>query len=118
MITAFDIYLVLQLDSITRIFSIAAIASGISSLILGMIGFCEGRPNMIKAAKKCIAVAMLSAVPVAFIPSSKTAAAMIVIPAIVNNEKFQGEAKELYDLAKRALSDEVTEPKGKGEKPE
>ncbi len=37
------------------------------------------------------------------IPSSRTAAAMIVIPAIANNERFQAEASDLYDLAKQGL---------------
>lgn len=43
------------------------------------------------------------------IPSSKTAAAMIVIPAIANNERFQSEASELYDLAKIGLKRLVAE---------
>lgn len=35
----------------------------------------------------------------AFIPSSKTAAAMYVVPAIANNEKIQSLGSEIYDLA-------------------
>lgn len=39
----------------------------------------------------------------AFLPSTKTAAAMIVIPAVANNEAIQREAGELYGIAKDAL---------------
>lgn len=50
------------------------------------------------------------------IPSSKTAAAMIVIPAIANNQRVQSEASELYDLAKIGLKKLVTEEPKKDER--
>ena len=43
------------------------------------------------------------------IPSSKTVAAMYVIPALANNEALKIESKELYELAKGALKDMVKE---------
>jgi len=52
-----------------------------------------------------------------FLPSSKTAAAMIVIPAIANNERFQAEASDLYDLAKKGLEKVVAGDPPKKEEP-
>ena len=43
--------------------------------------------------------ALLSIVAAIFVPSSKTAAAMYVVPAIVNNEKIQAVGNGIYDLA-------------------
>lgn len=51
------------------------------------------------------------------IPSSKTAAAMLVIPAIANNAKFRAEASDLYDLAKKGLEKVVAVDPPKKEEP-
>ena len=45
----------------------------------------------------------------ALIPSTKTAAAMVIVPAIANNETIRKESGELYGLAKQALRDAVTD---------
>ena len=42
---------------------------------------------------------LLSFAVAIFVPSSKTAAAMYVVPAIVNNEKIQAVGNGIYDLA-------------------
>lgn len=49
-----------------------------------------------------------------FIPSSKTAAAMYVIPAIANNEKIQDAGDRLYTLAVEWM--EELRPKSEGKK--
>ena len=49
-----------------------------------------------------------------FIPSSKTAAAMYVIPAIANNEKIQDAGDRLYTLAVERM--EELRPKAEGKK--
>ena len=43
----------------------------------------------------------------ALIPSTKTAAIMFGVPAVINNPTFQQETGEVYQLLKKALSDTV-----------
>lgn len=50
----------------------------------------------------------------AMIPSTKTAAMLLVIPTIANSEVVQEEARELYDLAKLGLKELVDQ---QGDKP-
>ena len=49
-------------------------------------------------------------------PSSKTAAAMIVLPALTSEEvvgTVKSEAKEPYEMAKEALKEKITTTEGK-----
>ena len=43
----------------------------------------------------------------ALVPSTKTAAIMFGVPAVINNPTFQQETGEVYQLLKKALSDTV-----------
>ena len=54
----------------------------------------------------------------ALIPSTKTAAIMFGVPAVVNNPTFQHETGEVYQLLKKALSDTVNKPEPPQEKKE
>lgn len=122
-ISPFALYLILQLDSIKQ---------GLEALIVGMfivtiatllvaVFRCdfkrEEKQKEIWAqhmpyVKGCAAVMLLSLVTNTLVPSTKSMAAIVVVPAIVNNETVQQEAGELYDLAKQALAKAVaTEPK-------
>lgn len=121
---AWTIYWILQLDSINGLAGIVAILSAIAFIIL-FVGkkisadFAEiwadspGHPEYkryvakeraatraLKPAAVCLAV---FATVSAFLPSTRTAAAMVVLPAIANNETVQREAGDLYQLAKEAL---------------
>ena len=46
-----------------------------------------------------------------FVPTTKEYCAIYAIPKIANNEKVQGEAKEIYELAKSWLINKVGESK-------
>lgn len=48
---------------------------------------------------------------VALIPSSKTIAMMVAIPAIANSEPIQKDLPELYQLAKDALKEQIVSGK-------
>ena len=110
--SAWEIYLIMQVDSISGALVAFFIMFGLASLAMLMIGFFENdyHGNRVgdvwfnRAKKVAIAMNCIMVVNV-FIPSSKTLATMIVLPAVVNNEQVQGEAKELYGLAKQALTD-------------
>lgn len=131
MITAWQVYWVMQLDSIGAALSFLSagglmlaaaltIWNGISRLDTNQFpSLCD-----VDARKAAWAVranlrktVLLVAVPLfvvnAFIPSTKTAAAMIVLPAlsdIASSETVQHEAGELYGIAKDALR-ELAKPK-------
>lgn len=105
MIDAWDVYWVMQLDSIgigLIFFGIAFVVASSAmfayvaeehqrvsawGVIFGLVGFGMWGLNM-------------------FLPSSKTAAAMMVLPAITSESVVQTvapETRELYELAKDAL---------------
>lgn len=69
----------------------------------------EFRRLILKKAKPVAALTVLLATVATLLPSSKTAAAMVIVPAIANNETIRKESGELYDLAKQALRDSVTD---------
>ena len=108
MISAWQVYLVMQLDRIGTLLAIVAIAS-----ILGFLFVCvfvEDQPSNDERARKALkSFALVSAIFAPLwivVPSSKTVAAMIVLPAITSDraiETIAPEARELYELAKEAL---------------
>jgi cobalamin synthase len=126
-ISAWDVYLVMQLDSVSCLanaltllaFAATAICIGWHAMSAGEDHWSwnqqklperqEFRRKLRGSAKKAAAVALTFAVITALIPSSKTVAAMIVLPAIANNETVQTEAADLYKLAKKALAEAVSD---------
>ena len=119
---AWTIYWILQLDSIGEglaiLILIGACLVGITAIFGTMQRsrcYREDDPD-IASGKALQALAAKWAKPLAalfvlmlFIPSTKTVAAMVVLPAIANNETIRKESGELYDLAKQALRDAVTD---------
>lgn len=104
MISPWEIYWVMQLDAINTFAGLASF-TGIFA-VMAVWGFVlsetDGLVPRIAASALTAMWAIVLAVAV-FLPTSKTAAAMIVIPDIANNERFQAEASDLYDLAKQGL---------------
>lgn len=117
MIDAWDVYWVMQLDA----FGGLLITLSVSLAMVGGYKGCTALDNgeeVDRASKQMIAVAVILLVLNAALPSSKTAAAMIVLPAITSDTVVQTvapEARELYELAKEALrsvaKDKAAEPK-------
>jgi hypothetical protein len=116
MISAWDIYWVMQLDGIgctLTFFTIATTITAAAFMGFGALATDRGcYPSKdqdaawwrLKSTAKrlCIAAVMLGLVN-SFIPSTKTAAMMVVVPRIANNEAIQREAGDLYGIAKGAL---------------
>lgn len=124
--SAWTVYWVLQLDSIKSVFCILAvitgIAGGISTIIGGlMLGEYHERDRengskILGYSKRLWVTFVVSLLAVNFLPSSKTAAAMIVLPALTSEEvvgTVKSEAKELYEMAKEALKEKITTTEGK-----
>ena len=111
---AWTIYWILQLDSINSAFfvcpflTLGAIAF-IAFVSDGEAVFDESEKRFYKWPKVVSGICAVMLFISIFIPSTKTMAAMVVIPAIANNETIRKESGELYDLAKQALRDAVTD---------
>ena len=133
---AWTIYWILQLDSINSSLSLAATIATCFTLGLAVMYLAHSladptrwsapenkasaqksldmAPGVGKFAVRMLLFAMLPLWTAAtLIPSTKTAAAMVVIPAIANNETIRKEAGDLYALAKQALREAVTDEKPK-----
>lgn len=124
-ISAWDVYLVMQLDTISGLFVGLLVASSVICAGLFVVQAChssddhwswnegnieerkELRRKLRAYSAKTLVVAMFFALASATLPSTRTAAAMLVLPAIANNETIQKEAGELYGLAKEALREAV-----------
>lgn len=116
-ITPLQIYLVLQADTIINTFQVLTVISMVALLILGIFALvCDG--DDIAKITKCMKILFI---PILFcgtasalLPSTKTLAAMIVIPAIADSSVIQKDAPEIYKLAvdrlKSSLQPEVEKP--------
>lgn len=117
-ITAFDVYLVMQLDSILTVvwfFLISTLVTTVVSffILCNLMDDCSSGGEELKSVKSFVkrsVVALVAvSVVIAVVPSSKTAATMLVLPAVANNETISKEAGELYDIAKSALKELVAD---------
>jgi len=120
-ISAWDIYWVMQLDSINDtlgLFAFFAIVGGLLASVARVVAKADADTDPSAAAfvrATRVAPWVLSAGLLAWaistaLPSTKTAAAMVVIPAVANNQAIQHEAADLYGIAKDALR-ELAKPK-------
>lgn len=99
-ITASDIFWIGAMDKI----EIGLIVMFLFALLFGLYG-CrfEFRSNFLI----CSSTWYFSMTAWVFIPSSKTLAAMKVLPAIVNNQRIQGVAENALELTERFLKEHL-----------
>lgn len=137
MISAFDVYLVMQLDSVGTFLTVAFLIGIVVCILLAIFGGINGNSSrmypsldssqreaavsaaQLSMARKLIIPVLLVGVFNSLIPSSKTAAALIILPALTSDAAFEAvapEARELYELAKDALRSVASKPEA--EKPE
>lgn len=106
MISAWQVYLVMQLDAISTVACVFGTLLSIPACFFGGVGLIEDDDRQIKVAKSFLSISIPLLIIGTVLPNSRTAAAMIVVPALTGKEVVEpvaGEAKELYDLAKEAL---------------
>jgi hypothetical protein len=118
MISAFEVYLVLQLDSISNGLNFLTLLAGCAVIGLYVIGFFCKYEEYEDSDSYNVGVSLHQKVPKAgalflslfivnaLFPSTKTAAAMIMLPVITSKdviEPIAGKAKEFYTLTKEAL---------------
>lgn len=108
MITPSTIYWIGQCDQIRDILGPAAAIGLIPAIILTVIAVCttfdssvpRTMRNLLSAFASFLwAVVLGAVVGLLFVPTTKTVAAMYVVPAIVNNEKLNDAGDRLYMLA-------------------
>lgn len=99
-ITPSTIYWIGICDSIGTGFTFIGVVCVLLALLLGAASLdLGGEKGAYIITPIFLLFSLLSFVAAIFVPSSKTAAAMYVIPAIVNNEKIQAVGNGIYDLA-------------------
>lgn len=115
-LSPFVVYLILQADMI-RLFLCLSLCgpAGLLAFVrfLCYIGYDVASPSEKKEAKerleKCqswrtiIRLCVSGLLVLGFIPGTRTIAAMVIAPAIVNSKVVQSDIPELYDLAVTAL---------------
>lgn len=111
MITEQQIYWLTRLDNILVALGLFAIGAAIVAAGIGLIGLMElvndGRcaTLILRKSARLFCAVIISVIVMAFIPSTKEVAAIIVLPKIVNNEKVQDAGNKLFDLAVEWLED-------------
>lgn len=124
MITAWDVYWVMQLDRIVSVSHFVAVF-GVTLGLFGTAIRSLAAQFKDKDGDSAIVYGVLWLAPYIFVfgltgwatytllPSSKTAAAMIILPAITSDEAAEAikpEARELYELAKKAVANLAEKP--------
>lgn len=107
MITPSLIYWISTLDSLVKLVAVflAVMIAGLICLIVGIMvnSDCGNekkvRDRCCRLFKVLLPLAVAFSVILVFVPSSRTVAAMYVVPAIANSEKVHDVGNRLYDLA-------------------
>lgn len=105
-ITTMQMYWLVKLDDIVFLFAILVLMSIVWTLIHGVRWINWGIENKhntpTTAPKMCawgVAVAILVATVVTFIPTTKQMAAIMIVPRLANSERVQNIGNKVYDLA-------------------
>ena len=97
MITTMQMYWLVILDNIIGATVATLVVSALAALIMGVAACLEEMPKW--PAKAAFWTFVASLLVLAFTPSTKQIAAIVVVPKIVNNEKVHVAGDKLYDLA-------------------
>lgn len=108
MITPFQMYLLLMLDSVCVVTAIITIVLAFITFIIGVMSVAndvneEDQKYARKFLKYLVPVFMLSLSAAVFIPNTKQAATIFLLPKVLNNEKVQDIGQNGLDLANNLL---------------
>ena len=108
MITSFQMYLLLMLDSICVVTAIITIVLAFITFLFGaMLVACDVNEEEQKYARKflkyLVPIFVLSLLSAVFIPNTKQAATIFLVPKVLNNEKVQDIGQNGLDLANNLL---------------
>ena len=113
MITTAQMYWIVILDNIVGTGIILAAAGTICSIFTLIGHTVDGWPRW--PVVTFLAVTFAALMTLTFVPSTKQAAAILVVPSIVSSEKVQTVGNQLYDLAVEWM-EELRPPKKKEDK--
>lgn len=107
-ITSSDVYWVMQADSFKALFIGASVVIGLSAawcwaIVFSRMEFNDAQGGMPRVATLTTMALILVAIACAFTPSTRSLAAIHVVPALANSQAVKTEVPELYELAKEAL---------------
>jgi hypothetical protein len=106
MINSFDVYWVMQLDTIVRtIGSLSVVALVLSLLAISFLMVQKHSYTKLASISLCVSVGFI--ILTSFVPSSRTAAAMVVLPAVANSSQVKeigALGTDLIKLAREAVS--------------
>ena len=105
-ITPSFIYWITRLDYFNAISMIFAFISGVG-LIISIVGllnttYSEDKNGILiscKGLRMSVPIFFITILFLTFLPTTKEACAMYIIPKVANNENIQNISKEFYDLA-------------------
>ena len=108
MITSFQLYLILMLDGVRVVTTTIAIILAVVTFIFGGLSVDdsvteEDHRHARKRLKYLVPVFILSLSAAVFIPNTKQAATIFLVPKVLNNEKVQGIGQNGLDLANNLL---------------
>jgi hypothetical protein len=119
--SGWTIYWIGILDNLSFVFTAISVLSLIVLVIWAMIKcitsstddeVCNAFTKATSGITCCCKILLFVCVPLAAItPSSKTAAAIYILPKIVNNETIKTESEEIYSLGKQWLKSQIEETK-------
>ena len=102
-ITGFEIYLITRLDGLKLFISISAVCVAILSLFLFYISIDEKKDKIeagLMTGGICgLVVSVLLAFGNIMIPTTKEAAAIVILPRVINSSEVKQTCGELYTLA-------------------
>lgn len=130
MITPTQMYWLVKLDDMRHVLSCIMWLPIVLAVVIGVMAFAifmmtidgdretkkEAVSDIARLAILCVSMLLIVValqVAVAFVPSTKQMAAIIVVPKIANSEKVQTVGNQLYDLAVEWMN-ELKPKKGEG----
>jgi len=105
--TPFTIYLWQLADNLRCLLGVVAILLGFAAGFILFISTVEQEAFLVKVGAIFLVATLLFGACATLMPSSKTIAMMVAIPAIANSEPIQKDLPELYQLAKEALKEQI-----------
>lgn len=97
MITAMEMYWLVTLDSIVHASSALAFVSALATVVA--VGVACGTGRFFWLPFLTAGMLFLSIAAVTFVPTTRQAAAIMIVPKLANSEKVQTVGNHLYDLA-------------------
>lgn len=110
--SAFDVYCLMQADTLKFLLIAIALCNLFPGAILGVISFtppCGDQESvaMRKVAKRCLLAAVVMGTLAAACPGTRTLAAMWVVPRLVNNEEIATDLRDVYELGLERLKESL-----------